>query len=147
MGEARSWIGTPYRIRGRIRGAGADCGSLLLGILIHTGMIDERDTDVYSADCWAHWSEDKYFKEMLRYSANFMEGVAYKSTELLPGTIILGAAAGNRYYNHGAIVTEWPMVIHAVHPRVAEVDATTNHMWSYNKIAAFEMNRLSEVIG
>ena len=50
---------------------------------------------------------------------------------------MLTRLARSKVYNHGAIVTAWPKVIHAIAPRVEEIDASTNPLWAYRAVAVF----------
>ncbi len=141
VAEARSWIATPYCIMGRVKGAGCDCASFLMSVAVNCGLVKESDFEVYSPDCWAHWSDEKYLKKVLQSTVKVLESVAYRSGPgfpVLPGALVLTCTSAGRYLNHGAIVTEWPMIVHAVTPRVQEIDATGHHLWAYRKIEAFD---------
>lgn len=142
VAEARSWIGTPYVIRGRIKGAGCDCGSLLMSIAVNSGLMTDEELEVYSLDCWAHWSDEKYLKRVMRYAERVMSGVAYRSTVVLPGSLVLVRVTGSRHFNHGGFVTEWPKVVHGVNPEVEEADASSHWMWGYKEIEIFDFKRL-----
>jgi hypothetical protein len=144
VAEARSWIGTPYIIRGRVKGAGCDCGSFLMSAAVASGMMTDEDLEVYSIDCWAHWDDEKYLKRVMLHTAQVLEGVAYRSAPILPGSLVLTRAAGCKFYNHGGIVTEWPRLVHAVNPCVEEADATAHHLWAYRQVAAFDFKKMRE---
>jgi len=144
VSEARSWIGTPYVIRARVKGAGCDCGSLLMSIGVNAGMIDDFELETYSIDCWQHWSDEKYLRAVMRNTEKVLEGVAYKTTVIRPGCLILTRTPSAKFFNHGAIVTDWPKIVHAVTPQVEEVDATKHWLWAYRPIAAFDFNRVNQ---
>lgn len=138
VAEATSWIGTPYHMRGRVKGAGADCGSLLLAIAVACGLIADEELEAYSADCWVHWSDEKYMRHILRYTVKMMEAVAYRSAAILPGTLVLTRTKDSKWFNHGAFVIKWPMIVHAVHPAVELADATSHPLWAFRTVSAFD---------
>src|SRR6266446_4066220 len=86
VAESKSWCGTPYVLRGRIKGAGCDCGSLLMSIAVNCGLMTDEELEVYSIDCWAHWTDEKYLKRVMQYTERVMAGVGYRSTVILPGS-------------------------------------------------------------
>lgn len=45
--QARRWLGTPFHHQGRVRGAGADCAGLLIGVL-HELELSAYDIDGYA---------------------------------------------------------------------------------------------------
>lgn len=140
VAEARSWIGTPYRTMGRVKGGGCDCGSFLLSVAVNCGLVKNEDLAVYSTDCWAHWTEEKYLLHIMRYSRLLLKAVAYRSTEFLPGTLLMMKTRNSSKYNHGGWVVEWPRIVHCVRPCVREIDATTDPMWSYREVEAYDLN-------
>jgi NlpC/P60 family putative phage cell wall peptidase len=134
--EARSWIGTPYRHGARVKGAGCDCATLLAECLI-AGGTDREAIGIYSGDWWMHASDERYMYGLLRNALKMTEAIAYRSTVAQPGDLVLTKVAGSKLYNHGGIVTQWPMIVHAVHPVVEEVDASKHSMWAYRELAIF----------
>jgi hypothetical protein len=144
--EARSWIGTPYHARARTKGAGCECGSLLMGIAVNCGLVKDEALEMFSLDCWAHWTDDKYRLRVMRHARRVLDGVAYRTTNILPGCLILTRAAGCKWFNHGAFVTKWPMIVHSVMPHVEEVDSTTHHLWAFKPIEVydFDFSRLEQ---
>jgi hypothetical protein len=104
--------------------------------------------------CREHWNDDgrgfggvldeKYLKRVMVHTAKVLEGVAYRSTPILAGSLVLTRAAGCKFYNHGGIVTEWPRLVHAVDPRVQEADASMHHLWAYREIGVFHFNKVRE---
>lgn len=145
VAEARSWVGTPYHIRGRVKGAGADCGSLPLSIVVNCGLISDEQLEVYSIDCWQHWKDEKYLAHVMRHTEKVMEAIAYRSTKILPGCLVLTRAAGSKVFNHSGIVTEWPLLVHAVMPKVEETDATAHRLWAYRPIEVFDFIKVGDV--
>jgi cell wall-associated NlpC family hydrolase len=142
--EAQSWIGTPYIIRGRVKGAGCDCGSLPMSAAVNCGLMDQQDLEIYSVDCWQHWSDEKYLIQVMRHTNKLMERVAYKDTPILPGCLVMTRTIHSKVYNHCGIVTKWPRLVHAVVPKVEEVDSTKNWLWAYRPIIVFDFKRMTE---
>lgn len=138
VAEARSWIGTPYVLQARVKGAGVDCASLIAEVLIASNLAEREELGVYSHDWFHHSENERYMLRLLRHAAKTMEAVAYRSTEILPGNLVLTRAARSRVFNHGGIVTKWPFLVHAVAPGVEEIDASRHEMWTYQTIAVFD---------
>jgi cell wall-associated NlpC family hydrolase len=139
---ARSWIGTPYVKGARIKGAGVDCGTFLGEVLIEAGLATCEAVygglGVYQQDWWQHASEEMYMLRVLRHAQKAMEGVAYRTTKIEPGNLILARVVGSRKYNHGAIVLDWPLIAHAMPPCVSTADATRHPGLAHHEIAVFD---------
>ena len=106
VAEARSWLGTPYHHRGKIKGAGVDCAQLPLCVYVGAGMLRDFDTGEYPHDWHQHRDEERY--------AGFVLGVARELggiDEVRPGDLILFKFG--RAYSHGALVIDLPVLIHA----------------------------------
>ena len=109
--EAQSWIGTPYNscqiVKGR-RG-GVDCGMFPLAVYADLGFIPkEFDPRPYSPQWHVHRDLEKYLEYTLRFSKEVLGPPARKP---LGGDFILFKLG--RVFAHGAIVLNWPMIIHA----------------------------------
>lgn len=102
--EAKSWLGTPFHNEARVKGHGVDCGQLLLGVYEAVCVIPHIETDHYSPD-WHLHRNDGWYAKLLAAHARQIEGPP------LPGDA--GVWWHGRGYSHGAIVIEWPRVIHA----------------------------------
>ena len=119
VSEARSWVGTPYHHRARVKGAGTDCGMILIAVYSAVGAIEDFDPGEYSPEWMMHRSEEKYLRTVERYAVKV-------ERDPLPGDIVLFKFG--RCISHGAIVTEWPCVVHAFLQAgmVVEDDLRTN---------------------
>lgn len=135
--EARAWCGTPYHLNACVKGAGADCARFILGVFRELNLADET-VETFSSDWFHHTSEDAYLFRVLRHAEKVTEAIAYRTLDAKPGCIVLLRCAGSRVWNHGAIVTEWPLVCHAVSPAVEEIDAARHPMWMHRQIAIFD---------
>jgi cell wall-associated NlpC family hydrolase len=104
VAEAQRWLGTPFHHQGRIRGAGVDCAMLLAEVYECCGLIGRVDPGHYPPDWHLHRDAERYLDRLLMHARE------------LRGPPKPGDAAVFRFgrtYSHGAIVTAWPMVIHA----------------------------------
>lgn len=101
---ARSYIGTPYHHHGRLRGVGVDCATILSLVYPEAGVIPLIPLPHYPQQWFLHHSEEKYLAEVMKYCRE-IDGPP------LPGDIAVWRIG--RCFAHGAIVTEWPMVVHA----------------------------------
>ena len=101
---ARAWIGTPYHHRAKVKGAGVDCGMILQAVFSEAGVINDYDTGEYPPDWMMHRSQELYLCAVEQYAKKV-------NREPLPGDVALFRFG--RCISHGAIVTDWPFVVHA----------------------------------
>jgi NlpC/P60 family putative phage cell wall peptidase len=144
VSEARSWIGTPYHMGAMVKGAGADCGSFLLGVLQACGLAEGEEVGQWKADWFCHTSQERYLRRMMRNAAKICEQISYPSLNALPGDLVLTRSSNSRVYNHAGIVLKWPRIIHAVDPAVCECDATSHELWCFRQVAVFDPFRAGE---
>jgi cell wall-associated NlpC family hydrolase len=139
--EARSFLGTPCRSGGLVKGVngGVDCGSFVYLVLKNCGLLSEEFIAAYPSDWWMHTSEERYLLRMLRYGQKMLETVGYPTFHAQPGDVVIARAAGSRVYNHGGIVTDWPHAIHAKVPMVCETTITRDCIWSHCDLAWFDV--------
>lgn len=104
VAEARTWLRTPYHHRARVKGAGVDCAMLLAEVYERVGLIPHVSPLPYPMDWHLHRGEERYLKWVEQYAGSV--------SQPLPGDIALWRFG--RCFSHGAIVVEWPMVIHAI---------------------------------
>lgn len=105
VAEAKSWQGTPYHLNAQIKGVGVDCGTFLIACFRDAGLISDVDLGMFKQDFNLHRGDEIYRKWLLQYCKPVTDRAP------LPGDIILYHYG--RIDSHGAIVTEWPTVIHA----------------------------------
>jgi cell wall-associated NlpC family hydrolase len=108
VSEAETWIGTPYISNACIKGkrGGTDCAMLLIGVYANVGVVPkEFDPRPYSPQWHIHKDEEKYISNVLRF-AKEIPGPPK------PGDIAMFLIG--RVHAHGAIVVDWPYVIHAI---------------------------------
>lgn len=104
VAEALTWQGTPYHHMGRVKGAGTDCGMLILQVFENCDLIPHIEIPFYPMDWALHRGEPKYLSWVTQYTKEV-------NREPLPGDIIVHQYG--RCISHGGIVVKWPQIIHA----------------------------------
>jgi cell wall-associated NlpC family hydrolase len=116
---ARSWCGTPYHTGARIKGAGIDCLTLLAEIYHEAGLVDRVSIPHYPHDWHLHQGEERYLNGLLAY----MQEVERPRQ----GDVVLWRFG--RCFSHGAIVVDWPQVIHAYVGRKVTIENAEKAAW------------------
>lgn len=120
VNEVRSWIGTPYHNQADIKGAGVDCGMLLVRVFVDTGLCAPFDPRPYSEDWYMHRSAERYLSFIFDRGGEILDPK--------PGDIMMFRYG--RCYAHGGIVTSLdPLkIVHAFQPaqRVIEEAVRNN---------------------
>lgn len=107
VNQTMQWLGTPYQHRAKVKGAGVDCAQLLIAVYADCGLIPcDFSVQDYPMDWHLHRDEERYLNHVLAH--------AHEVTEPLDGDIALFKFG--RTVSHAAIVTGWPMVVHAYRP-------------------------------
>jgi len=102
--KAETWLGTPYHHMGRVKGAGTDCLMMLAEVYEEAGVVPHIEVPFYSPDWHLHRDAERYLEGIMGYARE------------IPGPPQPGDVAVFRVgccYAHGAIVVEWPRIIHA----------------------------------
>lgn len=107
LSAARAWLGTPYHHRARVMGAGCDCLMLIVAAYTATGLLpDDIEVPDYPSDIMFHADDHRY-----------VEAVLARCDEVeQPGPGDVALWKFGRTYSHGALVADWPTVIHAYAP-------------------------------
>lgn len=108
---ARSWVGTAYHHRGRVRGVGVDCAQLLIEVYAEAGLIERFDTGEYPADWALHRGEEVF----LGWVERFADPTPYP----LAGDVVIYRYG--RCYSHGAIVIDDRLMVHSFLGRGVEI--------------------------
>jgi cell wall-associated NlpC family hydrolase len=138
---ARGYLGTPYVLGGRLKGAGVDCGTLLGLYLIDIGVVTDalwERVGLYSHDWFQHASRERYLRALLELGKLTSEFVCRTDAVAQPGDLVLFRVVGSKLFNHGAIVTAWPRGIHAQADGVREVNLVTHRLTGYKPICVFD---------
>jgi cell wall-associated NlpC family hydrolase len=118
LDEARSWLGTPFHHGQQCKGAGVDCGQFLIGVYYNVGCIPCVETDYYPHDFHLHNRREWYIELISQFSREI-------TGPPQPADVVLFKLSGGLVYSHGAIVVQWPKVIHSfIHRGVMWADAT-----------------------
>lgn len=143
--EARSWLGTPYVLGARIRGAGCDCVTLIAEVMISAHIMPAAAVNGafakfgnYSGDWFHNTTTQRYLLAIMRFGKHMMDTRCFANNRVEAGNIILTKCAQSKNWNHGGIVVQWPHVVHAYSERVSEVDVSVHHVWTGNEIAVLD---------
>jgi cell wall-associated NlpC family hydrolase len=104
IGEAQTWLRTPYHHMGRVKGGGTDCLMLLAEVFEAASVIPRIELPFYPPDWHLHRNAELYLDGIMRYARQ------------LAGPPDAGDVAVFRFgrcFAHGAIVVSWPRLIHA----------------------------------
>jgi cell wall-associated NlpC family hydrolase len=105
---AKEWLGTPYHHHARVKHAGADCAMFPLVVYQECGVLPrEYRPPQYSVQWHLHRSEELYLNEIEKFVVE---------TDAPPQSADFIVFRFGRTYSHGAIVVEWPIVIHSYIP-------------------------------
>lgn len=135
VAEARSWLRTPYHHMGRVKGAGVDCATLLAEVYARAGVIPALDVPFYPPDWHLHRDAERYLGFVLVHAIEIfprMDRVSRDtsrapSCEAKPGDVALWRFG--RCFSHGAIVIDWPLVIHAYSGRGCVLEDAEKAAW------------------
>lgn len=103
LAEAETWLGTRWHHNARVKGAGVDCGQLIIGCYIAAELVAPFQTGPYAIDWMQHQSEERYLGWVERYCD--------RVDSPQPGDI--AAWKYGHCFSHGALVVDWPRIIHA----------------------------------
>jgi cell wall-associated NlpC family hydrolase len=97
---------------GRVKGAGVDCAMFPLEVYREAGLIGDVEVPYYPADWMLHRSEEVFLYIVRRHATEINAPPATAGGSVLPADLVLYRFG--RCFAHGAIVLEWPRIIHAV---------------------------------
>jgi cell wall-associated NlpC family hydrolase len=118
IAEALTWANTPYVHNQALKGVGADCGMFPLAVYRGLGLLTDYVVPPYSPQWYLHRDREMYLE-----TVEALGGI--RTDRLDPGNFMVFKIG--RTHSHGAIILEWPRVIHALRPRaVIEADATND---------------------
>jgi hypothetical protein len=121
VAAARSWCGTSFHHHAAVRRTatdrgGIDCAHVLLEAHVGAGLIRRFKTEDYPADWMFHRDEERFLAKLEEYAPCVDDSEASIAERgpgfsVLPGNVLIWRHG--RTFSHGAIVTEWPMIVHA----------------------------------
>lgn len=103
LDEAASWLRTPWRHASAVKGAGVDCGRLLIEVYANCGLIARYTPDYYPQDFALHSSEERFLANIERYAKQV----------LTPEKGDIAVWQYGRCFSHAAIIVDYPLIIHA----------------------------------
>jgi len=106
IAAALGWKGTPFHHEAMVKGAGVDCGMLLIAVYREAGLIPDFPVAHYSYQWHLHRSRELYLEYLRQFGREIPEA------EQGPGDVVIWKLG--RVFSHAAIIIEWPHVIHAV---------------------------------
>jgi cell wall-associated NlpC family hydrolase len=115
--EALTWQRTKFHHQGSIKGVGVDCAQFLIKVFHSCSLIPNLKITDYAMQYGLHGTEEKYLGWVKKYA------VEIPVTDAKPGDIALFRFG--RVISHGAIIIEWPIVIHAYNPTGVILDDAT----------------------
>lgn len=101
--EAMTWLRTPWRHNSAVKGAGVDCGRLLIEVYSAVGLIEHYVPEPYAQDFALHSKEGRFLANIERYATQVLTPQA--------GDIAIWMFG--RCFSHAAIVLDYPHIIHA----------------------------------
>jgi cell wall-associated NlpC family hydrolase len=133
--EARSWMGTPFRHGARLKGINADCETFLAEVYALTGVFTARDIPYVPSQWFLNGREELYLQYLSRYATEYEFTPGTGQDDPKPGDII---CVKHRWvHSHGAIVLEWPHVIHCHPPCVMDSDVFSNPIFRGRELKFF----------
>lgn len=112
VSEALTWVGTPYKDTGRIKGVAVNCAQLLYGVAKNAGVLadDAPEPRWFSSQLPFHTKDERIVQYVMAYGA-----VEIEESEVQPGDIVM-YKIGNAH-GHAAIVIDWPTrILHCCSP-------------------------------
>jgi cell wall-associated NlpC family hydrolase len=101
--EAMTWLRTPWHHAAAVKGAGVDCARLLIEVYANCGLIERFIPDAYPRDFAMHSSHERFLMNIERYAVQIAK----------PQTGDVAVWKYGKCFSHGAIVIDWPDIIHA----------------------------------
>lgn len=123
VAEARTWLDTPYRHQGRLKGVGVDCIGLVIGACRELGLFD-LDVGAYPA------RPDGTLRARIAEHSN-----AISYAEAQPGDVLLFHWAG--VPTHVGIVTDPGHLIHSYAVNRKVIEHRIDARWSSQIVCAF----------
>lgn len=101
--EALTWLKTPFHHAAKVKGAGADCLTFIVGVYENVGLVPAQKLPFYRPDFMRHEAQENYLNGLLEYGKEVKVCLA--------GDVVI--YKWGRIFAHAGIVVEWPFIIHA----------------------------------
>jgi cell wall-associated NlpC family hydrolase len=109
LASALTWLGTPFHDVAGIKGVGVDCAHFVARAYEEAGMVRHIEIPPYPAQWFMHRDEERFLAFVLDAGAHEIEAAAAR-----PGDLVMYKIG--RCYAHGAVIIDWPQIIHAHAP-------------------------------
>jgi cell wall-associated NlpC family hydrolase len=103
VNEALTWLRTPWRHASAVKGAGVDCGRMLIEVYSAVGLIQHYVPPYYPQDFALHSSNERFLANIERYAH---EVITPKAGDIAVWKF-------GKCFSHAAIVLDYPAIIHA----------------------------------
>lgn len=122
---AKEWLRTPYHHLGKVKGCGADCAMFPLAVYQECSVLPaDFKPPEYSMQWHLHRSDELYLKAIEPFTREKVGTGFYGSsgrmvgftTEVRPAPADFVVFKFGRTFSHGAIVVDWPVIIHSYIP-------------------------------
>jgi len=113
VAEAQSWMRTPFLHGAKLKGIGADCETFICEVFARAGVFTAQNIPYVPAQWFQNTKKELYLDYLSKYATEY---VLAPGTEPQPGDII--CVKTRWVYSHGAIVQQWPFVLHCFPPCV-----------------------------
>jgi NlpC/P60 family putative phage cell wall peptidase len=107
IAEAKEWLNTPYHTGGRVKGAGCDCGTFLLGVLENANLLEHIDLPYYPEDVACHCAVPRYLMKIEEHCDKIADD------ERRPGDILVFQFRGAKVPHHAAFMYDKDYMIHS----------------------------------
>lgn len=110
--EASSWISTPYKNCGAIKGVGVNCAMFLYAVAKSSGVLpaDAPEPRWYTSQLATNSKEERLIDYIKAYGAREIS-----ERDIASGDIVVYKTGLS--HGHAAIVLSWPEIIHCIPPR------------------------------
>ena len=136
IAETRSWLGTPYRHQGSLKGVGCDCLGLVRGVWRAFYGDEPEVAPAYSAD----WAEAGGRETMAEAARRHFDEIA--PDEARPGDILLFRWRAGLPAKHAGILIAADRFVHA-HDGAAVAEAALTPWWRRRAAYAFRFPGVS----
>ena len=109
VAEARTWLGTPWRHMGNVKGQCVDCAMFLALVYIDVGVVEPFDPRPYPRLWFLHHAEERF----LHWVVDKLGGTEIPIEEARLADVVVYRIG--KCYAHGAILVDSRTVIHAYH--------------------------------
>jgi len=138
--ELLSWVGTPYKHMGRVKGRGVDCNMFIGQSLVNLGILTDLNYEYYPKDWWEHTDDQiilfyiEKHRKLLKEGFDFYQ-VNFPNEKLLRGDYLGFAVLNSKgIVNHSGILLDNNTFIHASIGKGVRIDELNDYWLKHLKI-------------